>query len=522
MTGGPTSTADGARRRPSLRARLVVSLVLTAAGVLVLAGATTFLIVQRTAKDAALDDLRDKAETLERQAATTREIIVGEADAATREGAAGDSSLPQTRAYLTAVARLLDLAEARVVFVRADGEIVERPGEGRRPLRRSSAGAEALGLPDSLHAADLDTGRLTAGATVSGSRGSIVYLAQPVGDTVVPDGPQARAVVVLVQRVETNVVGRALPAFLIAAAVALAVTVGVSTWLARRLTQSLRAAQDTARRLAEGDLGARVEVDARAEEELAALAASLNAMAAELEQARGAERAFLLSVSHDLRTPLTSIRGYAEAITDGTIDDADPEERARAAAVIASEARRLERLVRDLLDLARLDTRQFSLHPRDCDAASVVREAAEAFAPAAADLGLALGVVTDPPSLPALVDPERLGQIVANLVENALKFARSSVEVYLAPTGGSLELAVVDDGPGIPPEEAPRVFERLYTVRGSPGRSLGTGLGLAIVRELAQAMGGTTRVETPAGGCGSRFVVTFPAAGGGPGAPGAP
>lgn len=512
MTDGPAPAAGRARRRPSLRARLVVSLVLTAAGVLALAGATTFLIVQTTAEDAALDDLRDKAETLERQAATTREIIVGEADAATRAGATDDSSLPQTRAYLTAVARLLDLAEARVVFVGSDGDIVERPPGARRPLRRATAvGAEALGLPDSLEAADLDTDRLTAGETVSGSRGSIVYLAQPVGDTLVPDGPQARAVVVLVQRVETNVIGRALPAFLVAAAVALAVTVGVSTWLARRLTRSLRAAQDTAQRLAEGDLGARVEVDAGAEEELAALAASLNAMAAELEQARGAERAFLLSVSHDLRTPLTSIRGYAEAITDGTLDDADPQERARAAAVIASEARRLERLVRDLLDLARLDTRQFSLRPRDCDAASVVREAAEGFAPAAADLGLALGVATDPPSFPALVDPERLGQIVANLVENALRFARSSVEVTVAAAGGSLELAVVDDGPGIPPEEAPRVFERLYTVRESPGRSLGTGLGLAIVRELAQAMGGTTRLEAPAGRCGSRFVVAIPA-----------
>lgn len=510
MTEGPISTADGARRRPSLRARLVVSLVLTAAGVLALAGATTFLIVQRSAKDAALDDLRDKAETLERQAATTREIIVGEADTATRGNAAGDSSLPQTRAYLTAVARLLDLAEARVVFVRSDGEIVERPGEGRA-LRRATAGAEALGLPDSLEAADLDTDRLAAGETVSGSRGAIVYLAQPVGDTVVPDGPRARAVVVLVQRVETNVVGRALPAFLIAAAVALAVTVGVSTWLARRLTRGLRAAQDTAHRLAAGDLGARVELDAGAEEELAALAASLNAMAAELEQARGAERAFLLSVSHDLRTPLTSIRGYAEAITDGTIDDSDPEERARAAAVIASEARRLERLVRDLLDLARLNTRQFSLHPRDCDAASVVRETAEGFAPAAADLGLALRVATEPRSLLACLDPERLGQIVANLVENALKFAGSSVEITVAPAGAGFELAVVDDGPGIPPEEALRVFERLHTVRRSPGRSVGTGLGLAIVRELAQAMGGTTRLESPAGGCGSRFVVAIPA-----------
>src|SRR5204863_70831 len=98
-------------------------------------------------------------------------------------------------------------------------------------------------------------------------------------------------------------------------------------------------------------------------------------MAAQLEESRGSQRAFLLSISHDLRTPLTSIRGYAEALADGTLDDADPDARRRAATVIGSEARRLERLVQDLLDLSRLDSREFSLHPRPCDAAAVVNDA---------------------------------------------------------------------------------------------------------------------------------------------------
>src|SRR6185436_5408304 len=103
--------------------------------------------------------------------------------------------------------------------------------------------------------------------------------------------------------------------------------------------------------------------------ELAALATTLNGMASQLEDSRGSQRAFLLSISHDLRTPLTSIRGYAEALADGTLDDADPDGRKRAATVISREARRLERLVGDLLDLSRLDSRQFSLNARDCDAA---------------------------------------------------------------------------------------------------------------------------------------------------------
>ena len=143
-------------------------------------------------------------------------------------------------------------------------------------------------------------------------------------------------------------------------------------------------------------------------------------MAAQLEQSRGSQRAFLLSVSHDLRTPLTSIRGYAEALADGTLDDADPDARKRAAAVITAEARRLERLVRDLLDLSRLDSHEFSLKPRPCDFSEIVRDAAEAFSPQARELGLDLHVQAAS-ALPVELDPERLAQIVANLVENAVE-----------------------------------------------------------------------------------------------------
>ena len=178
-------------------------------------------------------------------------------------------------------------------------------------------------------------------------------------------------------------------------------------------------------------------------------------MAAQLEQARGSEHAFLLSISHDLRTPLTSIRGYAEALADGTLDDADPNDRKRAATIIGAEGRRLERLVEDLLDLSRLDSHQFSLNPRPCDATEVVRDAGEAFAPQARELGIALNIVSGDP-LGVDLDPERLAQIVANLIENALKYATAKVEVYAAmqsPT--QLAIVVVDDGPGIPGDRWP-------------------------------------------------------------------
>jgi two-component system sensor histidine kinase BaeS len=250
-----------------------------------------------------------------------------------------------------------------------------------------------------------------------------------------------------------------------------------------------------------------VDLGRHPDDELAALAGTLNAMAAQLEHAQGMERAFILSVSHDLRTPLTSIRGWAEAMTDGAVST--DEEQARAARVIAAEARRLERLVADLLDLARLDARQFSLAPRPIDAAETVRTAVDAFRPAAQDLGITLQV-DGATTLPADADPDRLAQIVANLVENALKYATSAIVVELAAYDtGDLDVSVRDDGPGIDPADLPRVFDRLYVSRTIPGRSVGTGVGLAIVRELAGAMGGQAWVD-PANGSGATFVVRLP------------
>ncbi|HTL85921.1 MAG TPA: HAMP domain-containing sensor histidine kinase, partial [Acidimicrobiia bacterium] len=146
---------------------------------------------------------------------------------------------------------------------------------------------------------------------------------------------------------------------------------------------------------------------------------------------------------------------------------------------------------------------------RACDANEVVRDAVTAFQPQARDLGIEL-TVTPGTVLPVELDPERLGQIVANLVENALKYATAHVSVY-ATTHDPQRIAVVviDDGPGIPTEQRPLVFDRLYTVRDTPGRSVGTGLGLAIVRELAAAMGGTASVD-PSNEPGTRFLVVLP------------
>jgi two-component system sensor histidine kinase BaeS len=211
----------------------------------------------------------------------------------------------------------------------------------------------------------------------------------------------------------------------------------------------------------------------------------------QLARAREAERSFLLSVSHELKTPLTAIRGYAEAVEDGAID---PRE---AAATVAVEAARLERLVRDLLDLARMNRTDFSVHNSEVDLAEVAEDAVRRYQPQADGFGVGLAAVVDG-AAPAVADADRVLQIVSNLVENALRVTPAGGEVRVVARPG--ELRVEDTGPGLGDDERANAFERFYLhERYGRERSVGTGLGLAIVKELTEAMGGTVQVESTAG-----------------------
>jgi len=464
----------------SLGTRLVVAMLLVAVAVLGLSYATTYVLVRRELQENALANLRSRTTELRPIVATL---------AASSGGSVGlVSRLRKLRTDLRAGLKATELSAVLVGPTGAVNVI------GRAPVFQ---------LPPGVTESDLDTQQLLAGTEVSGRHGNTVFLALPARVI----GRQ-RLVVIATAQVETKVLSRATPLLLLAGVAVLLLAIGVAVWLARRLTRPIRELERAAGQLAAGDLSGRADVPPGTDADLAALAATLNAMAAQLEESRGSQRAFLLSISHDLRTPLTSIRGYAEALADGTLDDADPDARKRAATVIPGAARRLERLVQDLLDLSRLDSREFSLHPRPCNAVEVVHDAALAFAPQAHDLGLDLRVVPADPA-PVALDPERLGQIVANLVENALKYASAVVDVSAVLRNQDLVVAVTDDGPGITPEDASKVFMRLYTVRSTPGRAVGTGLGLAIVQELAVAMGGRAMADSPAAG-GARVVVTLP------------
>jgi len=238
--------------------------------------------------------------------------------------------------------------------------------------------------------------------------------------------------------------------------------------------------------------------------EVARLSESFNELSEELQGTQESERAFLLSVSHELKTPLTAIRGHAEALGDGVLEPS------AAGEVIEREARRLERLVGDLLDLARLRRRSFAAVSEPIDLADVAASAVERHEPVARALGVELGVVAAPDAV-ALGDPGRVLQALSNLVENALRTTPRGGSVRIVAGPGRLE--VVDDGAGIAADDLPHAFERFYLYdRSAGGPRVGTGLGLAIVRELAEAMGGGVDVRSEVG-VGSAFVISLPVPG---------
>ena len=422
-----------------MRRRLTLAIVGVVAGALVLAGIGTLALARRAARNDARAELRQQAETI-----------------------AADAEQTQRRAFVDVLRRTLRL-------------------EGFAIVRYPPVRGRLDPLPNGLDDADFDLDRLRNGDVVDGTTDGLVYAAAPI----TPPG-RPLTIVVLVRDEPGLRAGAGY--LLLAAAAALLVAFLVADRLSRRITRPLQDAEAATRRIAAGDLDARVGPDG-ADPELASLAHSINAMAASLARSRGLERQFLLSVSHDLRTPLTSIRGFAEAIADGTADDTR-----RAAEVVTAEARRLERLVQDLLDLAKLDSRRFSLELRTVDAVEVVVDTAEGFRPAAEAADLTLDIDAPDSRLDVTADPDRLAQVVANLVENALEFARTRVAVRLRAHGDDIVLDVVDDGPGIPADDLPHVFERFYR-----SRRTGSGLGLAIVAELVDAMGGTVHAESDDG-----------------------
>ncbi|HET9078194.1 MAG TPA: HAMP domain-containing sensor histidine kinase [Acidimicrobiales bacterium] len=479
-----------------MRRRLTVAMVLMVLATLVLSGLFSLAFAVHSTTTQTRRELQREAQGL----AVT---VQNEADTANRTDPAR-----ALRNVLNALRSPLRLDGSAVVAVRTTGQLFDPAAPRQRAV-----------LPARLTAAQLQPARLLRLIPVSGQAGGAVFAAFPYRTRIdILGTPRSVVQVVVLTRRPPSALAVAGPWFALSSLVILIVAGVVASRLGRRFVRPLRAAQEVTSRIAAGDLDARVPRPPGTDPELAALVDSVNSMALGLGRARQAERHFLQSVSHDLRTPLTSIRGFAEAIEDGATADA-----VAAAGVIASEARRLERLVADLLALGTLEARRFTLQTGPVDLTESAVAAAAAFAPAAAELGLALAVDADPAPCVVMADPDRLAQVIANLVENALRYAGSAVRVGTRHRSGEVDVWVSDDGPGIPSEMLPQVFDRLFVARPRPDRPIGSGLGLTIVAELVRAMGGRVRAESPAAvGGGTRMVVTLPAASVPPGPPAGP
>ena len=309
-----------------------------------------------------------------------------------------------------------------------------------------------------------------------------------------------------------------LPALILSTLLALILGQSVAKPL-RRVTAAVEA-------IAQGESGSRASVSGPSE--VQALARSFNSMANQVEAAQQSQRDLVANVSHELKTPLTSIQGFSQAILDGTA--AEGAGLVRAAQIIHEEAERMRRMVDDLLILARFDAGQIRLKQETVGLGTLLRGCAEKLAPLAQDADVALEVAV-PEDLRVAGDADQLAQVFANLIDNALTHTASGDRVTLAAhvvsgipaeetgpygraqtsTGQIVDVTVTDTGEGIPPEVLPRIFERFYRADMARQRRGGAGLGLAIAKEIVAAHGGTIAVESVEG-LGSKFTVQLPVA----------
>ncbi len=284
------------------------------------------------------------------------------------------------------------------------------------------------------------------------------------------------------------------------------VAVVLAGWVSGQVGKRLDRLGDASQAIAAGDFSVRASVEGS--DDVARLGSAFNDMAHQLEDSRRRERDFLMSVGHDLRTPLTTLRGYAEALDAGEIE---PDDLARVGGVLHRQTDRLSRLVEDLTLLSRLQAREFSLRPEDVDLSAHLAGLVAAQDDRAVKLHVKL--VTDLEDVGVVeIDPDRISQIVGNLIDNALRYTpeRGTVTLRLEKSGDAVILRVTDTGPGIDKEDLAHVFERLYVAqRYRPVRPEGSGLGLSIVKELVDALGGSITVDS-APGAGTIVSVGFP------------
>src|SRR6476620_12393994 len=275
-------------------------------------------------------------------------------------------------------------------------------------------------------------------------------------------------------------------------------------WLSRRISGPVEALAKASDEIAHGNYAVHVPVGPGGNE-ISHLSESFNEMAARLAATEERERQFLMSVSHELRTPLTAIKGHVDALRDGLVED--PDLVAASLDVVANEAPRLERLVGDVLDLAKLRAHRFTVHPEEVDMGRLVEHAYGSFGDEARRRDIAFTVAGAEGAPTLITDGDRVLQVITNLLNNAFRWTPDggTVGLSLDARNGTVRVEVSDSGPGIAADDAERIFSPFVSTD-----TQGTGLGLPIARELAGALGGRVELDTQPGR-GSRFRLVLPA-----------
>jgi histidine kinase len=298
-------------------------------------------------------------------------------------------------------------------------------------------------------------------------------------------------------------------ALMYAVIAAMAVAVTLSFLFSRRVVAPVRAMSLAAQRIADGRYDERVEVNG--EDELARLAARFNQMAEKLNQVEAMRRRLIGDVSHELRTPLTAIKGSMEGLMDGILP-ANVETYQQ----IHAETERLNRLVDDLQELSRVESRAYELDIQSVDLHSLVRTVAKRLTPQAESKRISLNVDLSPNFPRVLADQDRIIQILINLAGNALQYTPEGGKITISAKrlNGAVQISVRDTGSGIPPEHVEHIFDRFYRVDKSRSRQTGggSGIGLTIARALVEAHGGRIWVESAGEAQGSVFHFTLPVA----------
>ncbi|MED4227988.1 ATP-binding protein [Neobacillus cucumis] len=267
-------------------------------------------------------------------------------------------------------------------------------------------------------------------------------------------------------------------------------------FLSKALTKPLISMKEATKKLSKGDFS--VTLPRPSNDELGELSQSIQTLANDLNYLRQERNEFLASVSHELRTPLTYINGYADIAKRKELSESD---RFKYLDIIHEESQRLSRLLKELFDLAKLDQNTFSISKEQIDLSVFLNSIYQRVLPAFMNKGITLKLDCQQP-ININIDPTRFEQVILNLLDNSLKYSKENTSTFIGATeeNGKIEITIKDQGIGIPPEDLPYIFDRLYRVEKSRSRATGGfGLGLAIVKQLVEAHGGTITVESELG-----------------------